>query len=153
MATNFPYAKVVEAVYRRAVKEKAPYKLVLPRYTSTIGYWKYMHRFAVPVHCAAALVIGRRAMGYREKVTKELKQLVTQIKQNLAQKVSSDKPREGRGMTRRVRACLKRLEKKIPLHNGLAPWKQIRFYSLWHDFKLLARVPAVTPFSRCRTNR
>jgi len=92
-------------------------------------------------------------MGYREKVTKELKHLYEQTKQNLAQKAGPDKPREGKGMTRRVRACLKRLEKKIPLHNGLPPEKQIRFYSLWHNFKLLARVPTVTPFSRCRTNR
>jgi predicted transposase len=153
MASNFPYAKVVEAVCRRAVKEKVPFKLVPPRHTSTIGYWKYMRRFAVPVHCAAALVIGRRAMGCREKVTRELKQLFERIKQNLAQKATPDKPREGRGMTRWVRACLKRLEKKMQVHNALPLWEQIKFYSLWHDFKLLARVPAVTPFSRCRTNR
>jgi predicted transposase len=153
MASGFPYAKMVEAICRRATKEKVPFEPVPSRHTSTIGYWKYMRRFAVPIHCAAALVIGRRAMGYREKVTKELKQLFIQIKQNLAQKASPDKPREGKGMTRRVRACLKRLEKKMQAHNALPSWKQIKFYSLWHDFKLLVRVPTVTPFSRCRTNR
>ncbi len=137
MASNFPFARMVEAVCRRAVKEGVGFKLTPPRHTSTIGYWKYMKRYAVPVHCAAALVIGRRAMGYKEKVTKELKHLVAQIKQNLTQKANS-LPREGRGMTRRVGAILKRLDEKIPLHNGLSPKQQIRFYSVWHDFKELA---------------
>jgi len=45
MAANFPYKKMVEAVIRRATKEKVPFKPVPPRHTSTIGYWKYMRRF------------------------------------------------------------------------------------------------------------
>jgi IS605 OrfB family transposase len=138
MASNFPYAEVMEAVCRRAAKEKVGFRLVPPRHTSTIGYWKYMNRFAVPVHCAAALVVGRRAMDFRERVTRERKRLVAQIKENLAQKVRPDKPREGKGMIRGVRALLERLERKMRVHNGLAPWQQIRFYSVWRDFKLLA---------------
>jgi IS605 OrfB family transposase len=138
MASNFPFAKMVEAVCRRAVKEGMPFKLVPARHTSTIGYWKYTKRYAVPVHCAAALVIGRRAMGFKEWVTKELKQLVAQIKQNLTCKVDPYTPREGRGMTRRVRACLRRLEEKLLQHNGLARWQQEAYYSVWHDLKKLA---------------
>lgn len=139
MASNFPFAKMVEAVCRRAVKEGVPFKLVSARHTSTVGYWKYMKRYVVPVHCAAALRIGRRAMGYREKITKELKQLLAQIKQDLAQKVSSS-PREGKGMTRRVGAILRRLDRKIPLYNGLTRKQQEAYYSVWHDFRLLALV-------------
>jgi IS605 OrfB family transposase len=138
MASNFPFTKMVEAMYRRAVKEGVPFKLVSARHTSTIGYWKYTKRYAVPVHCAAALVIGRRAMGFKERVTKELKQLVVQIKQNLTCKVDPNTPREGRGMTRRVRACLRRLEGKLLMHNGLAWWQQEAYYSVWHDLKKLA---------------
>ncbi len=137
MASNFPFAKMVEAVCRRAAKEGVPFKLVSPRHTSTIGYWKYMKRYAVPIHCAAALAIGRRAMGFKEKVTKELKHLIAQLKQNLTQKVDS-LPREGRGMTRRVGAILKHLDRKLPLHNGLTRQQQMQFYSVWHDFKELA---------------
>jgi trehalose-6-phosphate synthase len=77
-------------------------------------------------------------MGYRERVTKELRQLVAQIKQNLARRVSPDKPREGEGMTRRVRACLERLKRKLPVHNGLTVWQQEAFYSVWHYFRELA---------------
>lgn len=138
MTSNFPFAKMVEAVCRRAVKERVSFKLVAARHTSTIGYWKYIERYAVPVHCAAALSIGRRAMGFKERVTKELKQLVTQIKQNLTQKVNPDTPGEGEGMTRGVRACLRRLEGKLLVHNGLAPWRQEAYYSVWRDLKLLA---------------
>ncbi|AVX21829.1 hypothetical protein CFE_2688 [Carboxydocella thermautotrophica] len=96
MASNFPFAKMVGSMYRRAVKEGVPFKLVSPRHTSTIGYWKYMKRYAVPVHCAAALVTGRRALGLRERVTIELRQLVSQIKQNLTRKVNPDRPGEGK---------------------------------------------------------
>ena len=138
MASDFPFAKMVEAVCRRAVKEGVSFKLVPARHTSTTGYWKYMERYAVPVHCAAALVVGRRAMGFKERVTKELKQLVAQIKQNLTQKVNPDTPGEGEGMTRGVRACLRRLEGKLLMHNGLAPRQQEAYYSVWHDLKLLA---------------
>ncbi|AVX20808.1 IS200/IS605 family accessory protein TnpB-related protein [Carboxydocella thermautotrophica] len=138
MASNFPFAKMVGAMYRRAVKEGVPFKLVSPRHTSTIGYWKYMKRYAVPVHCAAALVTGRRAMGFRERVTIELRQLVSQIKQNLTRKVNPDRPGEGKGMTRGVRACLRRLEERLPVHNGLAQSEQEAYNSVWPDLKLLA---------------
>jgi IS605 OrfB family transposase len=138
MASNFPFARMVEAVCRKAVKEGVPFKLVSARHTSTIGYWKYTKRYAVPVHCAAALVIGRRAMGFKERVTKELKQIATQIKQNLTYKVDLYTPKEGRGMTRRVRVCLRRLEGKLLVHNGLASWQQEAYYSVWHDLKKLS---------------
>jgi IS605 OrfB family transposase len=138
MASNFPFAKMVEAVCRRAVKDGVPFKLVPARHTSTIGYWKYMERYAVPVHCAAALTIGRRAMGFGERVTERLKQLVAQIKQNLTREVNPGIPEEGKGMTPRVRACLRRLDGKLLLHNGLARWQQEAYYSVWHDLKKLA---------------
>ncbi len=90
------------------------------------------------MHCAAALTIGRRAMDFKERVTEELKELVAQIKQNLAQKVKSNTPGEGEGMTRGVRACLRRLDRKLPLHNGLALRQQEAYTSVWRDLKLLA---------------
>ncbi len=138
MASNFPFAKMVEAVCRRAAKEGLSFKLVPARHTSTIGYWKYAERNAVPVHCAAALSIGRRAMGFKERVTEELKQRLAQIKRGLAQQVSPDRPREGEGMTRRVKAILERLDEEIPLHNGLTLKRQEAFYSVWHDLRELA---------------
>ncbi|WP_353928661.1 hypothetical protein [Desulfofundulus kuznetsovii] len=138
MASNFPFAKMVGAVCRRVAKEGMPFKAVPARHTSTIGYWKYMKRYAVPVHCVAALSIGRRAMGFKERVTKELEQLVARIKRNLTREVNPDTPGEGKGMTRGVRACLRRLDRKLPVYNGLAPWQQEAYCSVWHDLKQLA---------------
>ena len=48
--------------YRQGVIE------VNPAYTSLIGKIKYLKRLRCPVHVAAAYVIGRRGMGFREKV-------------------------------------------------------------------------------------
>ncbi len=137
MASNFPYARMAELLCRRAAKERVGFKVVPPRHTSTIGFWKYADRHAVPVHCAAALVVGRRAMGFRERVTRDLRARVALAKQDLTQKVSP-LPGEGQGMTRGVGAALERLERTLPLHNGLCPWRQKAFGSVWRDLRLLA---------------
>ncbi|GAW29514.1 hypothetical protein JDF658_10650 [Carboxydocella sp. JDF658] len=79
--------------------------------------------------------VCRRAV--KEKA-KELQQLVTQIKQDLTCKVNPNIPREGKGMTRRVRACLRWLDGKLLLHNGFARQQQEAYYSIWHDLKKLA---------------
>ena len=137
MAANFPHAAMITALLRRAVKERVGYKQVPARHTSTIGRLKYARKYGVPVHCAAALVIGRRAMGFKEKITKEIKEFVLRVKQRLA---SGDPlPEEGRGMTRKAKAAqLARLEEKLSLHNGLARWRQEGFNSCWRELKTLA---------------
>jgi IS605 OrfB family transposase len=137
MAANFPFKKMVEAVIRRAFKEGVSVKQVWPAHTSTIGYWKYMERYGIIIHHAAALVIARRAIGFTEHITNELKQKVQVLKEKLSQKVNS-LPGEGRGMTRKVKQLFKRLDGKIPVHNGLTHFKQESFQSVWRDLKQLA---------------
>ncbi|AEG13886.1 transposase, IS605 OrfB family [Desulfofundulus kuznetsovii DSM 6115] len=136
IAANFPFKKIIEAVMRRAFKEGIGVEPVWPAHTSTIGYYKYMERYGVIVHHAAALVIARRAIGFRECITSELKQKIRVIKEKLNQKVDS-LPGEGRGMTRKVKRLFKRLEGKIPIHNGLTRFKQESFYSVWHELMQL----------------
>jgi len=135
MASNFPYRKVVEAVIRRAHREGIGTKQVWPAHTSTIGYWKYMQKYGVTVHHAAAYAIARRAMGLKERITRELKQRITAIKEKL--KVNTV-PREGKGMTRKVKQLFNRLDEKLILHNGLTRYKQESFYSAWYELKRLA---------------
>ena len=89
------------------------------------------------MHHAAALVIARRAMGFREIITKELKKKVAVLKNNLAQKVYSQS-KEGKGMTRKAGLRFKRLDGKVGLPNSLKPFQQTQFYSVWHDLKLAA---------------
>ncbi|QSZ28169.1 transposase [Aceticella autotrophica] len=137
MAANFPFKKMVEAVIRRAFKEGVGVKQVWAAHTSTIGYWKYMEKYGITVHHAAALVIARRALNYKERITKELKQKIQVFKEKLNQKVNS-LPGEGKGMTRKVKQMFKRLDGKILTMNGLTRFKQESFYSVWHDLKILA---------------
>ncbi len=133
MASNFPFKKIVGAVTRRAFKEGVGIKPVKPAHTSTIGYWKYMNRYGVLIHHAAALVIARRAIGFKERITGELKQKIQTIKE----KVNS-LPGEGRGMTREVKQLFDRLDGKLSVHNGLTRRRQESFYSVWHELKQLA---------------
>jgi len=137
IASNFPYKKMTEAVTRRAYKEGVGTEPVWPAHTSTIGYYKYMQKYAVTIHHAAALVIARRAMGHKERITKELKRNIQSIKEKLARKANS-LPGEGEGMTRRVKRLFKRLDEKLPVHNGLTCYEQEAFYSVWYDLKELA---------------
>ncbi|HHY38620.1 MAG TPA: transposase [Clostridia bacterium] len=137
MAANFPFKKIIEAVMRRAFKEGVGVKPVWPAHTSTNGYWKYMRRYGVIIHHAAALVIARRAIGFKERITEELRQKVQAVREKLIKKANS-LPGEGKGMTRKVKRLFKRLDRKIPVHNGLTHFKQESFYSLWHDLKQLA---------------
>lgn len=136
MASNFPFGKVSDAVLRRAYKEGVGVRLVWPAHTSTIGYWKYREQYGVSVHHAAALVIARRAIGLREHLTKDLRQRILAVKDELSPEANSF-PREGRGMTRKVKRLFPRLDEKIPLHNGLTRFRQESFYSVWHDLKEL----------------
>ncbi|MDI6603538.1 MAG: transposase [Thermoanaerobacteraceae bacterium] len=137
MAANFPFKKMVEAVIRRAFKEGVGIKQVWPAHTSTIGYWKYMQKYGIIIHHAAALVIARRAIGFKERITNELKQKIQVFKEKLNQKANS-LPGEGRGMTRKVKQLFKKLDGKILTYNGLTRFKQESFYSVWRDLKHLA---------------
>ena len=137
MAANFPFKKIIEAVMRRAFKEGVGVKPVRPAHTSTIGYYKYMERYGIIIHHAAALVIARRAIGFTERITKELKQKVQAFKERLTQKANS-LPGEGKGMTRKVKRLFRRLDGKVPVHNGLTRFEQESLSSVWRDLKQLA---------------
>jgi len=137
MAANFPYKKIIEAIMRKACKEGVGVKPVWPAHTSTAGYWKYMQRYGIIIHHAAAYAIARRAIGFKERITKELKQKIQAVKEKLNPKVNS-LPGEGKGMTRKVKRLFNRLDGKVLLHNGLTRFQQESFYSVWHDLKQLA---------------
>jgi len=137
MAANFPFKKMIEAVRRKAFKEGVGVKSVWPAHTSTIGNWKYRQRYGIIIHHAAALVIARRAIGFKERITKELKQKIQAVKEKLNQKVNS-LPGEGKGRTRKVKRLFKRLDGKVLVYNGLTRFQQESFNSVWRDLKGLA---------------
>ena len=49
-----------------------------PAFTSQIGKIKYMRHYGISIHVAAAMAIGRRAMGFNERPPKELRHLIPQ---------------------------------------------------------------------------
>jgi len=66
--SQFAYQKMDRSIESRANKEGVGVIRKDPAYTSVIGKTKYMRAFGIPVHSAAAYVIGRRGMGLKEKV-------------------------------------------------------------------------------------
>lgn len=70
MLSGFPYKKFQNTVLRKAEKEGVLVKLVNPAYTSVMGQVKYMKRYGLSSHASAALVIGRKGLGYDEKMTR-----------------------------------------------------------------------------------
>ena len=68
MLTSFAYSHIKNAIHSHAYKKGVAVVEVDPAFTSLLGKIIYMRPLRVPIHVAAALVIGRRAMGFDEKI-------------------------------------------------------------------------------------
>lgn len=64
----FAHQKIINAIRSRAFKEQIDVCYVNPAYTSQIGKLKYMKQKGISIHTSASYVIGRRGMGYKEKL-------------------------------------------------------------------------------------
>jgi IS605 OrfB family transposase len=81
---NFKKKKLTETILRRGLRLGFHIKKVNPAYTSVIGRFKYMKKYGLSVHESAALVIGRRGLGYHERLPKELIDTIkTKVKRHL----------------------------------------------------------------------
>jgi len=69
MRHNFLFAKITEAVERRAIGRGIPVVRINPAFTSDLGVLKYQRMYSMNDHCSAALVIARRGLGITEKQT------------------------------------------------------------------------------------
>ncbi|MFQ6121152.1 MAG: hypothetical protein ACE5KE_14850, partial [Methanosarcinales archaeon] len=69
---NFAKTKMANTIKTRALKKEFVVTEVPSAYTSIIGKLKYKDTYGLSDHQAAALVIGRRALGYSEKIPKSL---------------------------------------------------------------------------------
>jgi len=72
MSHNFVYRRLLESIERRAIKCGVAIKRVHPAYTSIIGKYKYATSLGLSFHQAAALVIARRGLGFRERIPKKI---------------------------------------------------------------------------------
>lgn len=66
--SSFAYSQIMEIMERRAVFKGIECIKVDPSYTSQTGRKKYMKLKGLSVHMAASLVIGRRGLGFKDKL-------------------------------------------------------------------------------------
>jgi len=67
--SNFVWRKFITLLERKCVENGIQYEKVNPAFTSIIGKYKYRWMHKISVHESAAFVIGRRGLGYNEKLS------------------------------------------------------------------------------------
>ena len=122
---NFAYRKLLIAIEREACEQGVALRRVNPAYTSVIGKYKYAEQLGLSAHQAAALVIARRGLGFRERVPRKVQQLIPQIVLNVTKLCPA--------MEAKARCEVKRLLRKLD------SWKEIHSWSFWYTFKTLLR--------------
>ena len=73
----FAYSSITNMIYSRANKCCVGVFKVNPAYTSQIGKLKYMKPLGLSVHMSAALVIGRRALKFKESIPKVYRKYIS----------------------------------------------------------------------------
>ena len=68
MLSSFSYGKVKAYFISRGCREGVEVHQVNPAYSSVIGRVKFMERYGLSVHQAAALVLARRSLGFSERI-------------------------------------------------------------------------------------
>ncbi len=72
MASNFSFSSMIKSLISIAFKKDIALVEVDAYYSSFIGHVKYQQQLGLSIHQSAAFVLARRAMGIKEKVSKEL---------------------------------------------------------------------------------
>lgn len=73
MLSSFAYTQIQALLRARAVDAGIAVQEVNPAYTSVMGRYTFRNRYGMSEHHAAALAIGRRAMGLRETLPRQLR--------------------------------------------------------------------------------
>ena len=68
MLSSFSYGKIKACFLSRGYREGVEVNQVNPAYSSVIGRVKFMDRYGLSVHQAAALVLARRLLGCSERI-------------------------------------------------------------------------------------
>jgi IS605 OrfB family transposase len=125
---NFKKKKLTDTIIRRGMRLEFRIKKVNPAYTSVIGRFKYMKKYGLSVHESAAFVIGRRGLGYQERLSKELVDTIkTKVKRHLiavlgSMKESYKQSKSGTKQRQYLGMMLKKIEN----------FKEEHEWSLWN---------------------
>ena len=72
MLSSFSYGKVKAYFISRGYRQGVEVHQVNPAFSSVIGRVKFMERYGLSVHQAAALVLARRSLGFSERIPRRL---------------------------------------------------------------------------------
>jgi IS605 OrfB family transposase len=67
--SNFVWKKLLTLLERKCIENGIMCKKVNPAFTSVIGKFKYQKMYKLSIHEAASYVIGRRGLGFNEKLS------------------------------------------------------------------------------------
>ena len=114
-----------KALISRGLKFGFKIKKVNPAYTSVIGRFKYANMYGLSVHEAASFVIGRRGLGFEEKIPKEfIHQLRSLVKPMLISILGSMEESEKQSTNgKQRRKCIAILLKNIDDFKDNHRWK------------------------------
>ena len=131
MSHNFVYRRLLESIERRAIRCGVAIRKVHPAYTSIIGKYKYATDYGLSFHQAAALVIARRGLYFRERIPKKIQKLIPILITSLSSLLPA---LEAKGK-REVKRLLLKLEN----------FRNIHSWSFWYSFnKSLRKVGVKT---------
>lgn len=71
----FAYKKMLNSIKTNAEKRDIEVFEINPMCTSITAKFKYMKKYKASIHAVAGFTIGRRALGYKEKIPKKIKKL------------------------------------------------------------------------------
>ena len=83
---QFIYMTLLIMLEVACIRAKIEVLKVKPQFTSKIGLYKYCHQYGLDIHNAAAMVIARRAYGFKEKVPILLKDKLIPYKASFEKK-------------------------------------------------------------------
>jgi len=132
MSHNFVYRGLLESIERRAIRCGVAYKQVNCAYTSIIGKYKYATSLGLSFHQAAALVIARRGLGFRERIPRKIQRILSVL---ITSQTSLLPAMEAKGK-REIKRLL----------NKLRNWQNIHSWSFWHTFNQSLRKVGVKPW-------
>ncbi len=82
-SSNFPYSELAEAIDRRAGRCGVSVVLMDPAHTSVEGRWRFAEALGWSVHEAAALCIGRKALGQARRFPQRVRTHIGQVCQTM----------------------------------------------------------------------
>jgi len=129
---NFVYRKLLESIERKAIRCGVRLFKVNPAYTSIIGKYKYATSLGLSFHQAAAFVIARRGLGFRERIPKKIQRLI----ESLISKLNYLLPAMEAKGRKQAKGLLNKLEN----------WRNIHSWSFWHTFNQSLRKVGVKPW-------